>query len=89
MRLARIGAHAQHDCADRYRLPFTLLSDRGGQVRKLYGVPATLGLLPGRVPFVIDSEGVVRHVFNSQMAAARHVEESLAALGKGTAPTRS
>jgi len=66
--------------ASKYKLPFTLLSDRGGQLRKQYGVPATLGLLPGRVTFVIDREGVVRHVFNSQLAATRHVSEALAAL---------
>jgi len=66
--------------ASKYSLPFTLLSDRGGKVRKLYGVPATLGLIPGRVTFVIDTAGVVRHVFNSQAQAARHVEESLATL---------
>jgi len=63
--------------AAKHRLPFTLLADRGGKVRKLYGVPATLGLLPGRVTFVIDGGGVVRHVFNSQLAATRHVEEAL------------
>ena len=66
--------------ASKYKLPFTLLSDRGGQLRKQYGVPATLGLLPGRVTFVIDREGMVRHVFNSQLAATRHVGEALAAL---------
>ena len=65
---------------EKYRLPFTLVSDRGGSVRKQYGVPATLGLLPGRVTYVIDREGTVRHVFNSQLQAAQHVEESLKAL---------
>jgi peroxiredoxin Q/BCP len=70
--------------AERHRLPFTLLADQGGRVRKLYGVPATLGLLPGRVTFVIDAEGVVRHAFNSQLAATRHVEEALDVL-RGTA----
>ena len=63
--------------AKKHALPFTLLSDAGGAVRKLYGVPATLGLLPGRVTFVIDREGVVRHVFNSQLAATQHVDEAL------------
>ena len=66
--------------ASRHRLPFTLLADTRGEVRKRYGVPATLGLLPGRVTFVIDRDGVVRHVFNSQLQATRHVEEALAAL---------
>ena len=62
---------------------FRLLSDRGGQVRKRYGVPATLGLIPGRVTFVIDAAGIVRHVFNSQTQATRHVDEALAVL-RGT-----
>jgi thioredoxin-dependent peroxiredoxin len=72
--------------ADKYRLPFVLVADPNGAVRKQYGVPATLGLLPGRVTFVIDREGTVRHVFNSQFQAARHVEEALAALRARPAP---
>ena len=66
--------------AENHGLPFTLLSDEGGKVRRLYGVRNTLGLLPGRVTYVIDREGVVRHVFSSQLAASRHVEEALGAL---------
>ena len=33
--------------AAHHRLPFTLLSDRGGALRKRYGVPATMGVIPG------------------------------------------
>ena len=65
---------------EKHGLPFVLLSDEGGEVRKLYGVPNTLGLFPGRVTYVIDEEGVVRHVFSSQLQAARHVEQALEAL---------
>ena len=63
--------------ADAHELPFTLLSDKGGALRRLYGVKATLGVWPGRVTFVIDREGIVRHVFASQTGAVRHVEEAL------------
>jgi peroxiredoxin Q/BCP len=66
--------------AAKYRLPFVLLTDRGGAVRKQYGVKATLGVLPGRVTFVIDKQGVVRHLFNSQLQATQHVAEAKAAL---------
>jgi thioredoxin-dependent peroxiredoxin len=66
--------------AARHDLPFTLLSDEGGEVRKLYGVPNTFGLFPGRVTYVIDEEGVVRHVFSSQLGVKKHVEEALQAL---------
>lgn len=63
--------------AARYALPFTLLSDAGGRVRRLYGVPSTLGILPGRVTYVIDRTGIVRHVFSSQFGATAHVDEAL------------
>jgi len=63
--------------AKKHGLPFTLLSDEGGKVRKLYGVPNTLGLFPGRVTYVIDEQGVIRHVFSSQLGTKRHLEEAL------------
>ena len=63
--------------AAKYQLPFTLLSDQGGQVRKLYGVPAVLGLLPGRVTYVIDRQGTVRHVFSSMTNIGQHVGDAL------------
>ncbi|MBF2034222.1 MAG: peroxiredoxin [Leptolyngbyaceae cyanobacterium T60_A2020_046] len=66
--------------AAKYNLPFLLLSDTGSKVRKAYGVPATLGLLPGRVTYVIDQAGVVRHVFNSQFNPTAHVSEALTVL---------
>jgi len=64
--------------ARRQRLPFVLLSDPDGSLRKAFGVPKSLGLLPGRVTYVIDKDGIVRHVFSSQFSAERHVSESLA-----------
>ena len=66
--------------ADNHDLPFTLLSDAEGKVRRLYGVPSTFGLFPGRVTYIIDGEGVVRYVFSSQLAATRHVREALGTL---------
>ncbi len=71
------GAH--HAFADKHRLPFTLVSDAGGKVRKLYGVKSTLGSLPGRVTYVIDA-AEVRHVFNSQLNPTKHVREALEVL---------
>lgn len=71
------SAEAHKKFAAQYHLPFTLLSDQDGTVRKLYGVPSTLVLLPGRVTYVIDKEGVIRHIFNSQFAPEKHVGEAL------------
>lgn len=63
--------------AGKYALPFTLVSDRDGEVRKRYGVPSTLGILPGRVTYVIDRSGKVRHVFNSMTNIGEHVQGAL------------
>jgi peroxiredoxin Q/BCP len=72
------GSHRRF--AARHQLPFLLLSDRGGAVRRRYGVPNTMGTLPGRATYVIDRAGVVRHVFSSQFNANRHITEALATL---------
>jgi thioredoxin-dependent peroxiredoxin len=68
--------------ADHHKLPFTLLSDAGGKVRKSYGVPATLGIVPGRVTYVIDRTGTIQHVFNSMTNISAHINEALAAVKK-------
>lgn len=67
--------------AAKYSLPFVLLSDKGGRVRKLFGVSRRFGIIPGRVTFVIDRAGIVRHVYSALAEAERHVDEALAALG--------
>ena len=72
-------AASAHDAfAAKHRLPFTLVSDADGSLRQRYGVPRSfLGLLPGRVTYVIDRKGIVQHVFNSQIQATRHISEAL------------
>ena len=66
--------------AEKYRLPFPLLADTDGAVRKAFRVPKSLGLLPGRVTYVIDKKGVIRHAFNSQLNPTQHVSEAIAVL---------
>ena len=64
--------------AEKHRLRFTLLSDEGNTIRKLFGVPTNfLGLLPGRVTYVADKTGKVIYIFNSQMQSSKHVDEAL------------
>jgi peroxiredoxin Q/BCP len=64
----------------KYNLPFILVSDANNQLRRTYGVPATFGLIPGRVTYVIDPEGVVRLVFDSQFDFRAHVDKALATI---------
>ncbi|XP_009618951.1 peroxiredoxin Q, chloroplastic isoform X1 [Nicotiana tabacum] len=64
--------------AKKYRLPYTLLSDEGDQVRKEWGVPADLfGTLPGRQTYVLDKNGVVQLVYNNQFQPEKHIDETL------------
>ena len=72
------SAKSHQAFAEKRSLSYRLLTDIGGKVRKLYGVPALLGLFTHRVTFVIDRDGVIRHVVNSQAGSQRHVSEALA-----------
>lgn len=73
-----INAHEKF--AEDEQLPFPLLSDSEGSTRRAYGVKPTLGLVPGRTTFIIDEQGVIRHIYSSQIHPERHVKEALAAL---------
>ena len=60
-------------------LEYPLLADDGGELRKKLGVPRSmLGLVDGRVTYVIDREGVLRHRFVSMLGFNKHVDEALA-----------
>ncbi|MBV9228536.1 MAG: peroxiredoxin [Chloroflexi bacterium] len=74
------SAASHEQFATKHRLPFILLSDADDAVRKRYGVPATFGLLPGRVTYIIDQQGVVRHIFSSQFTPEKHITEALKTL---------
>jgi peroxiredoxin Q/BCP len=66
--------------AGRHHLPFLLLSDPKGQVGARYDVRKALGIFPGRVTFLIDRDGIVRHVTDGRLRFKQHVTESLQAL---------
>ena len=63
----------------KHRLPFILLSDQGEQVAKRYGVAKRLGIFPGRVTYIIDRRGIVRHIFSS-LVPTQHVADALKAI---------
>ena len=68
--------------AQNHKLPYILLSDNDKSIRKLFGVPTMmLGLIPGRVTYVVDLKGIVQMVYNS-MDASQHIPKSLEAIQK-------
>ena len=63
--------------AKKNQLPYPLLCDENNALRKKFGVPKVLGLLDGRVTYLIDSKGVIRHSFNDLLNSTKHVTSAL------------
>ena len=63
-----------------HKLSFPLISDKDGSLRKIFAVPLTMGLIPGRVTYVIDSEGIIRQIFSAQFVSNEHVKQALEAV---------
>ena len=66
--------------AKKHNLPFTLLSDKSGKLRKQFGVKKSLlGLLPGRETFIFDVDAKLILKFNS-LDAKPHIRKALKVL---------
>ena len=58
-----------------HNLNFTLLSDKGGKVRRQFGATRFLGLIPWRSTFVIDETGRVVFKYGAMFEGKEHVEQ--------------
>lgn len=65
---------------DRHGIPYPLLVDEGNRLRRSFGVPNALLVVPGRVTYVIDGAGVIRHRFEDLLNGPAHLREARAAL---------
>lgn len=84
--VSRDSTASHQKFSKQYQIPFILLSDGNGALRKLFGVPTVFfGLLPGRVTYVADVAGVITMVFNSATLGAIHIEKALESLKKAPA----
>ncbi len=67
--------------AEKYQLPYPIVSDRDAKISAAYGVARLGGWLPTkRVTFVIDKTGVVRNVIQSEFGIDRHIDEAIGTL---------
>ena len=64
--------------SDERHLKFMLLSDIKDEVRTMFGVPASFfGLIKGRVTYIVDKNGIVQGVYNSQVNATNHIPKAI------------
>ena len=66
--------------AGQHRLPFHLVTDGDGSIRQQYAIKKTWGLIPGRVSILVDREGLIRQIHESQFRPTSHVPAMLKAL---------
>ncbi len=71
---------SHRDFIGQHKLSFPLISDKDGTLRKTFAVPLTMGLIPGRVTYVIDQEGIIRQIFSAQFVSNEHVQRALEAV---------
>ncbi len=68
--------------AEKNKLPFPILCDENNVLRKMLGVPMVLSLLDGRVTYLVDSNGIIRYIFNDLLNSSKHVTIALEELEK-------
>lgn len=78
--ISRDGTEAQKAFAERWQLPFVLLSDKDGVATKAYKATGLFGLMPGRVTYVIDSRGIIFSAHDGLLQSDAHVQSALKAL---------
>lgn len=61
--------------AERYQLPFSLISDESRALARDYAIVRPLGLGARRVTFVIDRDKTIRGVFHHEISMSRHVTD--------------
>ena len=68
--------------AKQYKLPFLLLSDNDKKLRNIFGVkPGLFGLIPGRVTYIVDRNGIIQLIFDS-LVATNHIPKALEKIKK-------
>ena len=68
--------------ANKNKLQYPLLCDKNNILRKQFGVPKTLGFIEGRVTYIINSRGIIKHIFEDLLNGPAHIKEAIKALKK-------
>ena len=77
------GSTKSHlEFAIKNKLQYPLLCDQNNILRKQFGVPKKLGFIEGRVTYIINSEGIIKHIFEDLLNGPAHIKEAIKALKK-------
>ena len=68
--------------ANKNKLQYPLLCDIDNKLRETFGVPKKLGFIEGRVTYIIDSNGIIIHIFEDLLNGPAHIKEAIKALKK-------
>ena len=66
--------------ANKNKLQYPLLCDIDNKLRENFGVPKKLGFIEGRVTYIIDSNGIIIHIFEDLLNGPAHIKEAIRAL---------
>ena len=68
--------------ANKNKLQYPLLCDIKNTLRRKFGVQKKLGFIEGRVTYIIDSHGIIIHIFEDLLNGPAHIKEAIRALKK-------
>ena len=68
--------------ATKHKLQYPLLCDINNELRRKLGVPKKLAFIEGRVTYIIDSDGIIIHIFEDLLNGPAHIKEAIRALKK-------
>ena len=68
--------------ANKNKLQYPLLCDINNKLRREFGVPKKLGFIEGRVTYIIDSNGIIIHIYEDLLNGPAHIKEAIIALKK-------
>ena len=66
--------------ANKNKLQYPLLCDIDNKLRETFGVPKKLGFIEGRVTYIINSNGIIIHIFEDLLNGPAHIKEAIMAL---------
>ena len=66
--------------ANKNKLQYPLLCDIDNKLRETFGVPKKLGFIEGRVTYIINSNGIIIHIFEDLLNGPAHIKEAIIAL---------